>query len=421
MKHKTTVILIHFFILLANFFLEAQTLDSSAYLNYRFIDRKANVIEDDSGALNVFYEKLFQIENNANQRVSIVHMGDSHIQADFFSGAVRQKMQLKFGNAGRGLIFPYRVARSNEPGTYKTATNTTWEAMRNSYPNKKLPIGVSAFTIETGDTSARLNLMVKDQPGLGYAFTKFSLFHEKGVHNFDITVCDETNCIRPLYNSVQPGDNPFVSQLQFDTPVRQIILRNEKNDSSSQNNTRIYGMLLENDSAGVLYNMIGANGAEYRHYNTSKYFADQLPYLKPELLIISLGTNDAYSWGFNVDGFNCQLDTLIMNIKRLNPNTCILLTTPPDSYRNSRRGKVKNPDIRKAKDAIVNYCVQNNLAYWDLYEIMGGYGSMAKWYAVGLASKDRIHFSVKGYLIQADLFYNALLKGYEVYKKKKLQ
>jgi hypothetical protein len=203
--------------------------------------------------------------------------------------------------------------------------------------------------------------------------------------------------------------------LKFEKPIRQIILRNKMTDSIHQKSTRIYGMLLENDSAGVLYNMIGVNGAEYRHYNMSKYFVQQLSYLNSDLIILSLGTNEAFSAGFDQALFYRNIDTLITSIKSANPSATVLLTTPADSYRKSRKGRVKNPDMKIARLTIINYCLQHQLPYWDLYEIMGGYGSMGKWYAMKLTAKDRVHFSGRGYQIQGDLFYNALMKGYNNY------
>jgi hypothetical protein len=344
-------------------------------------------------------------------------MGDSHIQADIFSGGIRQKMQLKFGNAGRGLIFPYRVAKSNEPTSYKTTTNVVWDSKRNVFYEKPLPIGISGFTVETADSVAEINLTVKDQPRLGYSFTKFTLFHEKGPGNYDITVCDDVNCEIGLMRPIDKTSNPFVSELKFDKPMRQIYLRNKTSDTAMKHATRIYGMLLENDSAGVLYNMIGVNGAEYRHYNMSKYFFQQFSYLSADLVIISMGTNEAFYSGFDKDLFYRNIDSLVTNLKNINPNAAVLLTTPGDSFKKSRKGRVKNPDMKIAKETVIKYCLDHDLAYWDLYEIMGGYGSMAKWYAVQLSAKDRVHFSGKGYQIQADLFYQAFLKGYEKYKE----
>ena len=397
----------------------AQTLDSSAYAAYKFIKPQLNKIENDSSALCFFYEKLYQLKHTETGRVNIVHIGDSHIQADFFSGSVRQKLQLKFGNAGRGLIFPYRIAKSNEPVSYKSTTNSTWNSKRNVFFDNPLPIGISGFTVETTDSLAELALTVKDQPGLGYSFSKLALFHEKGPNNYDITVCDEVNCEKGVLTSTDQSANPFVSELKLDKPMQQLILRNKRTDTINQHSTRIYGLLLENDSAGILYNMVGVNGAEFRHYNMSKYFVSQLSYLNADLIILSLGTNEAFSAGFDRVEFTKNIDTLVMNLKATNPNAAVLITTPGDSYRKSRKGRVKNPDMKIARVAIINYCIQHNLAYWDWYEIMGGYGSMANWLLMKLAQKDRVHYNGRGYQIQGDLLYRAIMKGYDHYVQSK--
>ena len=76
---------------------------------YPFIDTAYNHLVNDT-ALNSFFQKLQELKDGKRQQLVIVQVGDSHIQADFFSGYLRQNFQRQFGNAGRGLIFPYRVA-----------------------------------------------------------------------------------------------------------------------------------------------------------------------------------------------------------------------------------------------------------------------------------------------------------------------
>jgi hypothetical protein len=393
----------------------AQSTDTLSYKQYPFIKENLNRIENDSLTMQFFYKKLYDLQDSKKGRIDIVHIGDSHIQADHFSGLIRQKMQLRFGNAGRGLVFPYRVAKSNEPGSYKTSTNVVWDSKRNVFHEKPLPIGVSGFTIETADTSAEINLTVKDQPNLGYAFTKFTLFQEKGLRNYDITICDEWNCEQGLFKSTDTTKSSFISEMRFNKPIRQIVLKNKATDTAHQKATRIYGMLLENDSAGVLYNMIGVNGAEYRHYTKSKYFIQQLSYLNADLVIISMGTNEGFAADFDKVIFAKHIDSLVTSIQKACPNATLLLTTPADSFRRSKKGRVKNPNMQEARVTIINYCIQHQLAYWDLYEVMGGYGSMAKWFTAQLSAKDKVHFNGKGYQIQGNLFYHALMKSFEDY------
>ncbi|MGB3946958.1 MAG: GDSL-type esterase/lipase family protein [Bacteroidia bacterium] len=393
----------------------AQSADTLSYKQYPFIKESLNRIENDSLTMQFFYKKLYNLQDSKKGRIDIVHIGDSHIQADHFSGLIRQKMQLRFGNAGRGLIFPYRVAKSNEPASYKTSTNVVWDSKRNVFYEKPLPIGISGFTIETNDTSAEINLTVKDQPNLGYAFTKFTLFQEKGLRNYDITICDEWNCEQGVFKAIDTTKSSFISEMRFNKPVRQIVLRNKVTDTTHQKATRIYGMLLENDSAGVLYNMIGVNGAEYRHYTQSKYFIQQLSHLNADLVILSMGTNEGFAAGFDKVVFYKQIDSLVTSIQKACPNATLLLTTPADSFKRSKKGRVKNPNMLEARVTIINYCIQHQIAYWDLYEIMGGYGSMAKWFTAQLSAKDKVHFNGKGYQIQGNLFYHALMKSFEDY------
>ena len=392
-------------------FFNAQSVCDTSWYKYPFIVTDSNKIYNDSIFLNTFFEKLFKGKDSV---IRIVHIGDSHIQADHFSGKIRQNLQLDFGNAGRGLVFPYRLAKTNEPVSFKTSTTGIWQGKRNVFPDSSFPIGVSGITIETADTSADIKLVVKDQSGLNYSFNKLSLFHSKSEEYFDFVVMDSLQHEIGYVNTLSQNKNKFVSDLKFDTLRKQVIIKPCPRNTN-QTCAQIYGILLENGKPGILYNMIGVNGAEYRHYNQSIYFIDQLSVLQPDLVIISLGTNEGYNAGFDAEKFYANIDTLVKNIKNTNPKATFLLTTPGDSFKRTRKGRVKNPNILAARNTIILYCKNNNLPYWDLFSIMGGYGSMLKWYKVGLSAKDRLHFSAKGYTIQADMFYSALM---ECYKKR---
>ncbi len=64
---------------------------------------------------------------------------------------------------------------------------------------------------------------------------------------------------------------------------------------------------------------------------------------------------------------------------------------------------------------IVDYAEANGLAWWDLHEVMGGVGSMERWYEDELAREDRIHFTAEGYRLQGELLVAALLRAYDRY------
>jgi hypothetical protein len=411
-KKRVNPIFIFTLLLFHAGFIQAQVPDiDSMIARYPFIKPDLSVLHNDSQSMASFYHKMKDLKNGKIDRVNIVHIGDSHIQADLLSGTVRQLMQLDFGNAGRGFIFPYRVAKSNEPPSYRTSSNVKWESKRNVFPDQYLPIGIGGFTIETKDTNAILTLTVKDQGKLDYGFNKFTLFHEKGAGSFGYAVCDDLSCKVGQLDVRKNAPSPYASVQTFNTPMHQLMIRCTATDSGTC--SRIYGMMLENGHPGVLYNMIGVNGAEFRHFNLSVHFQEQLTYLQPDLVIISMGTNEGFSAAFDKEAFVRNMDSLVTGIRAHNPQAEILLTTPGDSFRKSKKGRVKNPNMTIARNAVIEYAESHRCAWWDLYEIMGGYGSMANWFAAKLAAKDRVHFSGQGYIMQGGLFYKAIKQGYE--------
>jgi len=66
----------------------------------------------------------------SNRPLSIVHIGDSHLQADFSTSHVREMLQLDLGNAGRGLVTPLKMSGTNQPFDYTFMSSDSWEAAK---------------------------------------------------------------------------------------------------------------------------------------------------------------------------------------------------------------------------------------------------------------------------------------------------
>ena len=120
---------------------------------YPFVNTVFNRIQN-SGSLDSFYMKLASLKKKGNGTVSIVHIGDSHLQAGFISGVVRNGLQEFFGNAGRGLVFPYQLAESNAPDDITSSSNTRWKYNRIAHPEIELTPGISGFGIESASNDA---------------------------------------------------------------------------------------------------------------------------------------------------------------------------------------------------------------------------------------------------------------------------
>ncbi|MDE6123515.1 MAG: hypothetical protein K2F76_09750, partial [Duncaniella dubosii] len=77
-----------------------------------FIKRNANHIIY-NGADWTGLRRAFEMSKESP--VSIVHIGDSHVQADINTSTVRELLQYDFGNAGRGLVSPLKICGTNQP------------------------------------------------------------------------------------------------------------------------------------------------------------------------------------------------------------------------------------------------------------------------------------------------------------------
>ena len=379
---------------------------------YPFLRTSANHIENATIGLQRFYERLGQLPLQPavlpGHRVNVVHAGDSHLQADEFSGRTRKELQRVYGNPGRGLIFPYSVARTNGSPDYRTAaTSGTWRMKRilSQLPDSTLPVGINGISLATSDSGAAFTLRIPTLRRPPYQFNQLTLLRQPGPAAFDWQVLEAHG--RPL--GAVPGVGPSVAATVPLDSLRDFVTLRTTRRNPSQTSAVLYGLLLENGQPGVFYHAIGVNGAAVRHYNRYPLFFEQLPLLQPDLFIVSLGTNDAFNAGFDPVRFAGQLDTLVSGLRRRCPEAEVLLTAPADSYRARRN---RNPDLARLRTVLRTYAQAHDLAYWDFAAVQGGYGSMRAWRQAGLAQADLVHFTHAGYDLQGLLLYLALQDGF---------
>ena len=175
---------------------------------------------------------------------------------------------------------------------------------------------------------------------------------------------------------------------------------------NQENQFELYGIILENSISEINYHTIGVNGATAQSYLKCDYFSDHLNLINPDLIIISLGTNEAYNDDFSQLEHEYILKDLIYQIKDVSPNVAILLINANDHLKNR---KSLNQNVKKVNNNILKICKELNLSYWDFYTIMGGENSIIDWYKKGLSAEDKLHFKKIGYEIQGELFTKALI------------
>ena len=377
--------------------------------NYPFVKEELNVISN-SGHLAGLMEKLYDLKINGKRTINILHIGDSHLQADFVTSIIRTTLQSAFGNGGRGLIVPYRVARTNEPFNYHSSSTFHWQSKRCVFPNQPLPIGIGGLTISTTDSCADFTIKTVDDSVLKYSFNKVKVFYENDSVSYRFAIVDSLGSKVGLFAPDSVDHFPYISFLSLqaltNTATIQIVKMAEV-----QSRATIYGVLLENGNPGIIYHTIGVNGAEFRHYSEALHFSEQTKALKPDLIIISLGTNEAFALNFNQDKFYADMQLLYSQLKKENPNACFLFTIPACSYRR----KKPNPRLALAGKTIIRFTTDNNISYWDLQAATGGDNSAVNWKKNRLLRPDGVHYNLAGYDLQGNLFCQAFLNSYNTY------
>lgn len=183
---------------------------------------------------------------------------------------------------------------------------------------------------------------------------------------------------------------------------------------------RTTGARLAETFGAVFYTDMGVNGATCLTFTHPNRIAD-IAALKPELLILSFGTNESHNRRYNANVHYRQMEELLGLLRDSLPDIPVLLTTPPGSYdsfrrRHRRRTYVVNPRTATAANTICKFASRHKLAVWDMYNVVGGSPRACKnWTDAGLMRPDHVHYLPEGYTLQGELLYEAIIKAYNKY------
>ncbi len=388
---------------------------------YPFIQYQKNglIFPGDSSDMQNFYKKLDQLIFQGKGKINIVHMGGSHVQADIISGRVRERLSNFYpSNKGsRGLVFPYKVAGTNNPYNYVVNSTGKWESCKNTQRDKFCQLGLTGISVTTRDTSSSISISLKTDYYQAYDFNHLRIFHKADSSMFSvIPILPDTNATYLIKKQLDKG----ITDIYFDRYYQQLTLQFKKTDSLQWGYT-LFGIQLENEDPGITYHAIGVNGASTSSYLRCQLLPVHMREIKPDLVIMGIGINDAAGKEFNPAVFENNYRKLIDSISAASPGTAILLITNNDSYKKYRRKYYVNKNGLVVRESMLKLAKEMNLAVWDFFTVMGGLESMEIWMKHGLGKSDRVHFTIPGYKLMGDLLFEALLKHYEYHLKRMYQ
>ena len=372
---------------------------------YNFINYDQNAFEwQDYSAIKPFFDKL---QMTRSRKLRILHIGDSHVQADIFTGLIRNKMQNHFGKGGRGLIFPYATARTHAAYDYYTNRSGDWKYGKNTQQTPDYDLGVSGVTAYTEDPNAGFRI-VFNQFYYPVENRKVRVYCKGDMHSYELRLFVNGNKQDTVwFHANQNGMSYFEAYLPEAPKV--MDFRVVQTDSTQQF-FELHGVELQTiDETGVLYSSVGINGAHFKSILNQRLMGKELRHLQPDLVVVDVSGNEYYNGGLNKTTFKSRLDTILQRIHTFAPEASVLVSCSQDI---NRYRHYSVADCAPAATLARDVAFERNCAFYNYYKVAGKRYSMNKWFAHGLAKYDRVHLTYAGYSTKAELFTNALLNSY---------
>ena len=372
------------------------------------------------GYLDQFWSACDQAKASA-QTVSVIHLGDSHVQAGHFTMPIRKSLAQRWGDGGLGWIGAFRLLGTNPPihtNVRASSAGTSGIKITERDYNRESPTGMVLQTKGSGAITYTF------QCGGGQTFDRIVIYHQRETEPFTLSgnslhaLAQDTLTREPIVTDTLLVGR-YVSSAEVTAPASAVW----------------YGASLERSSGGVLVHTIGYNGATYYTYSKGS-FASSVAILRPRLIILSLGTNESVSRSFNRNGFGAEVARMVQSLRASNPDCAIVLTSPLANYQRirtahkSRRGKRRrrrtvyrttyraNANCQLVADELQQQARELGCGYIDLFAHFGGAAGAGRLLTDGILSGDRVHLTAAGYNKVGEAIATALQANYEQWRQR---
>ncbi len=366
-----------------------------------------------------FVAQLKEDLNSANCR--IIHYGDSQLEGDRISAYLRNRLQGIYGGSGSGFV-PIVQVYDNISSVVTHSDNWTrhayFDPTQEKFPHKKYGAysSMSRFTpaYETVDsllldslkiTKATIDIGIPAKSyGLLKKFNKVGLHYGNSLAPTTVKVYNEGTLIKSE-TLINDGNYHKFSIDLAATPS------NLKIELEGKISPDFYGLTLDGNGGINLDNvaMRGSSGTIFASSNATN-FQQMYQQLQPKILIFQYGGNSVpyLKDSLQVVEYANYLKNHITWVKRKSSNANAIFIGPSDMT-TTENGEMKTYTLLPYLNKILKQvCYDNDIAFWSMYDAMGGKNSMKHWVDQGLAANDYTHFSPSGTKIISELFFLAL-------------
>jgi lysophospholipase L1-like esterase len=355
-----------------------------------------------------FHAALRALERGGRaSHVRIVWLGDSHAQADFWTGTLRTHLQKRFGNGGPGFVhvgfkhYRHDAVALTIDGKWKTrpkapsATKTVSDGI----------FGLGGAMTSGFDESPRASVEVTDATLPPKLLVDLCYRLPTPADQAAVTVTGARR-VNLKATAAEPAGPLRHLVLKSDVPTKVDVL-------PTSGRPELCGVVIETDPAikpGVVLDTLGLNGARYATalaWNEESWGAE-LARRAPDLVILEYGTNEAGDHNVDPVVYGKRLTKLVARIRKVKPDVDVVVVGPSD------RADTE-PRIPPIRDALRAAAAENGCWFWDTYNVMGGKGSMRTWRddKPPRAAKDGVHLVIRGYRELGDKLFADLMRGYK--------
>ena len=336
----------------------------------------------------------------------VLHYGDSHVAADILTGALRRQFQTGFGDGGPGFVLPGQPWRGYHPPGVSSQASPGWETegLTESSLAADDRLGLAGISLKT-----RLPLESISLTAEGAYFTVYAL-KEPGGGAISLSLDGIVKQSVSLKSKTSEAGS-----FEVTAAVGGIHTIRIRTLNSGQ--VRIFGIVIECNRAGVTYDVLGINGARASRLLRWNWNVLEgcLSLRDPDLIIVAYGSNEVGDQNLDLRRYTAMLTTLLRRLSEAAPRASLLVIGLPDRAARVGGKWTTMPQVPALVEAQRQAAFEAGAAFYDLFEAMGGYGSIAKW-ATGvkpLAQPDRVHLTTEGYRLVADWIFRELMNGYE--------
>ncbi|MBI4816465.1 MAG: hypothetical protein HY791_09405 [Deltaproteobacteria bacterium] len=384
--------------------------DLARTVRARIMDLENPCLEGDGGgqcyrrALDRLFLKLDGLSENAKSTVRILHLGDSHIAADYITRTVRERLQERFGGKSRGYV---HSDQRNGFGGRRLDRTPGWRRTRMvDEGQERGAFGFSGVALESLKSGSKIDYLIQDED-------RVVVYYEasRSGGSFDVLL-DGASLGRVEATETKPRTEAKAFSFPKKEGERKLTL------VSLSVGVRIYGLSLERAGGGLLYDSIGPVGADANVYSLAdeSSMKSHIESVRPDLVVVMLGGNDALKvrqGKATLADVEASFDKLLDRVARAAPDADCMLWSPMDAASRNGEAVESKEGIGEVRAVQRKVASRRGCAFWDMYEAMGGHGSASRWLAADILMQDLVHPKRAGGELLGHLFAMAFLRAYD--------